>query len=157
MLFAAETDPFVTIAVAFIGFSGAVLAAWLVARASIKNTQTMAAAETERQAYRVQAELRARLNEKKLEWIRRAISELLAITDPDFEPTNYKRVTTLIHKIQMTLDLRREGDRQVNHFTTALGLAVREYARGEHAHDDLSRAHAGLIDAARLFFAQASG
>lgn len=131
--------------VAIIGLGGVFLGGtvqWLVARSTIRS-------ETERLHRQLSTEFRLQQFSEWQAEFRGAISELLAVTDPEAQHEFGKdRAIPLILKAQLMLNPRLPAHARVNGLINQLALAV----NGWHGPQDAAtvlRIHGELLDAAR--------
>lgn len=112
---------------------GTVLVAVIALVGQRAAARATSSAETQRLRLRIVGEEASRLREKRREQMVEAISEILAASDPQiFIKLDYGRVVTLIHRIQLLLDIREVHDARLNTALNGLGSALQEYAPAHH-------------------------
>src|SRR5260221_14182537 len=142
-------DPFVA---PVIGLVGVVIGALLVGWQQRSNTRAVIQSEYGKIFAQLSGQSRARFRGKKEDWILEAVPDLIAATDPELHTTfDYVRVVTLIHKIQVVLDVNNPTEGALNHATTMLGFAVQAVKNGEDP-TSLLEPQGKVIEATRKFF-----
>jgi hypothetical protein len=117
-----------TVAAAIISVSGAVLVAIVSVITQLFVTKSVIHAEREKLLTQLQGEESSRTKEKRRDRIIDAISELLAKSDPQIAPgVDYGRVVSLIHRVQLLLNLSRSNEFALNAALNQLVLQVQEY------------------------------
>ena len=113
--------------------AGMLCAAWLAAFFQLRNTRAIIDGEREKMLAQMSVEAAQKDNEKRRDTIRTNVAELLAIVDPDANSAiDHKRVTTLIHGIQVLCDPEQPVHCTLCGATTQLGLALQ--GRGDRVH-----------------------
>src|SRR5512135_2883951 len=152
--------------IAVITVGGMLGVAALTALSQFVVTRFVIRAEYRKVRDQVLNESAARQRERFLERLTEAVSELLAITDPQInQKIDYERVVRLIHGVQLLLNRELEHERQLNGALNELGLALQRFLAGEHddvrvslqARKELLAAHGKVLDFAQVVINDTKG
>jgi hypothetical protein len=131
---------------------GAVLTGWY----QRANTRAVIQSEYRKIAAQLTGQSRARFRGRKEDWLLEFVPELVAATDPELHADfDYVKIVTLIHRIQVVLDVNSPNEGALNHATTALGLAVQSVKSGGADPTTLLGPQSEVVEAARKFFHEA--
>lgn len=123
------SDPVVA---ALIGVGGAVVVAVATVITQLFVTRALIRSEREKIGLQLRGEEVARLREKRTDRIIDAVSERLAVSDPEVGPrVNYGRAVALIHRVQLLLDSRELRQAALRDALNKLGLRIRDYLEVE--------------------------
>ena len=122
-----------TVAAAIISVSGAVLVAIVSIITQLFITKAVIRAERDKLLTQLHGEESSRAREKRRDRIIDAISELLAKSDPQISPgVDYGRVVSLIHRVQLLLNLDRPNEAALNTALNQIGIQLQEYVFVQH-------------------------
>lgn len=138
------------------GVLGALLGSVLVAIITTKHQKNMTTKLIESELHKINTQIlgesRARLLAKKEDWLTDAITELLTETDPELQAEfNYKKIVSLIHRIQLILDTRSTSQNLINRYTSEIGFAIRTIVERRSPPTPLLSLQGELMNATRAF------
>jgi len=136
-----------TVTAALIGVAGAVVVAVVTVATQLGVTRAVIRSERDRVQQRITGEERSRRKDRREERLLDAVSELLAVSDPQAAlGPEYGKAVVLIHRIQLLLDLGLPGERSLNGAVNQLGKRLHEYhfVRDRHIDDKLPETQALL-------------
>lgn len=150
------------VAAAIISVSGAVLVATVSVITQLFITKSVIRAERDKLLTQLRGEEGSRSREKRQDRIIDAVSEILAKSDPQIAPgVDYGRTVSLIHRLQLLLNLSRPNEAALNAALNDLGLQLQEYVFVQNKPIDnklsettsLLHAQAAVSDLTRLILA----
>jgi len=98
------------------GLLGAVIGAALAGMHLRSSTKTLIEAGFTKIHTQISAESKSRFPGKKEDQLVESVAELVTETDPELHSNfDYKKIVSLIHKVQIVLDPRSESQGQINH------------------------------------------
>jgi hypothetical protein len=142
-----------TVAAASIGVAGAVVVAVVTVIAQLGITRAVIRAEREKVDQQSAAEESSQRRTRREERLLDAIAELLTSSDPQTAPgIDYGRAVSLIHRIQLQLDLAAPDEAGLNDAINQLGLRLQDYhgVQGRKVDDKISEMRALLVAQARV-------
>ncbi len=117
-----------TVTAAMISVSGAVLVAIVSVITQLFITKSVIRADREKLLTQLRGEEISRTREKRQDRIIDAVSEILTKSDPQIGPgVDYGRTVSLIHRVQLLLNLTRPNEAALNAALNDLGLQLQEY------------------------------
>lgn len=142
---------------ALIALAGVALGGLLTGWFQRANTKTLVAAELEKLRVQLEGEARSRLLGRKQDVLMDAVADIVAAADPELHTQfDYKRVVTLIHRIQLLLDPKKSADARLNDALSKLGFSVQGAVSGQRDTSALLGAQAYVIESARTLLGNAS-
>ena len=80
------------------------------------------------------------------------VAALVTESDPEIQSAlDYKKIVSLIHKIQIVLDPRSESQGKINHWSTIVGFTARDIILGNLEPEAILEPQSKLIEATRSF------
>jgi hypothetical protein len=147
-----------TLLVAAISVFGVLLGSLITGWYQLKHTSTLADAELERYRLEKDTENKSRLLHRKQDLLLENLAELLIQTDPEIHKQfNYPKIISLIHKMQLILDLENKKEGALNDAINKMGLSIQNTNHELLSHDkklSLLKAQDAIVTAGRAVIYQ---
>ena len=128
---------------------GATLAGWF----QRANTRAIIQSEYRKIAAQLTGQSRARFRGRKEDWLLEFVPELVAAADPELHADiDYVKIVTLVHRIQVVLDLTNVREKALNQATSQLAFACQAVKSGNADRTSLLGPQSAVIEAARAVF-----
>lgn len=139
-----------SIVVALFALGGVLTGGLLTGYFQRANTKIIIAAEKDSLRMRLEGEADKRLLARKQDWLMEIVPELIAAADPELHVKfDYKKVVTIIHRIQLLINQHNSAENRLNSAVSDLGFAVQEAVAEERDSARLLRAQAEVTEATR--------